>query len=272
MGLDRTPVPKADVTTRECLFFVIPPELRLQILELALNPPRGGVPIDRQGMPISEDAKAIFLVSRRMNAEAAPIYYRTARIDLRGFGCGNPPDKCARQFLRTALGPQQHVRHAIVCLSMVDCCDCESVVSLGLERHLRLRRLTVLIGPDYPYPPYGCGIHPPTRPRHFYKSHLDSGEQVTGPVCLKENQYQEFLKFLQRPGFGKVTVKVHRYHLNFLCQFHEPDKGRECRGEWRGAMDWIPLDLAAMVRALAGVGIDDSVAAEKGCVTYGKEN
>jgi hypothetical protein len=252
------------------ILFSIPPELRLQILELALDLPPGGVSLGRPDRSNCQDAASIFLVSRQMYAEAAPIFYRSARVDLRGCSSfsKSSPVKLVRQFLEGSERPRHHIRNLSVSLGMADCCEGESLVGLQLEKHLELRNLTVLIGPDYAYPPIGCALHPPTRPRHYFKSHLNSGEQVTGPICLKETQYQAFLQFLKRTNFGKIVVKVHRFHVHFLCQFHVPDKGRECHGEWRGPGDWVIVDHDAMIEALTDVKVDDSVAAEKGCVVY----
>lgn len=249
-------------------FFELPAELRIQILELALDPPKSGVPLSNPGLPIPPDAKSIFLVSKQMYADAVSIYYRNVHIDLRDCHFKTSLQKCTRQFLETATVPRQHVKNAIISLNVADCCNLQSIWSLELEKYMQLRKLTVLIGPDYPYPPYGCAEHPPTQPRHFFKSHLNSGDQVTGPQCLQESQFQAFLKFLQKPQRGKVVVMVQRYHLDFLCQFHEPDEGRECRGEWRGPGDWKPLDHRAMVRALLGAEIDRSVPAERSWVRY----
>ncbi|ETS81943.1 hypothetical protein PFICI_06945 [Pestalotiopsis fici W106-1] len=250
----------------------IPPELRFQILELALDLPPGGVSLGRPDRTNCQDAMSIFLVSKQIYAEAAPIFYRTARIDLRGCSSFSKtsPEKAVRRFLQISERPRRHIRDLSVSLGMADCCECESLVGLQLEKQLDLRSLNVFIGPDYAYPPVGCAVHPPTRPRHFFKSHLDSGEQVTGPICLKETQYQAFLQFLTRANFGKIVVKVHRFHVHFLCQFHVPDKGRNCYGEWRGPEDWVIVDHEAMIEALTNVQVDDSVAAEKGCVVYSR--
>lgn len=254
------------------ILFTIPPELRFQILELALNLPQEGVSLGRPNRSSCRDARSIFLVSRQMYADAAPIFYRDARIDLRGCSSftKSSPEKLARRFLQNAEMPRRYIRNLSVALGMADCSECESLVDLALEEHLDLRSLTVFIGPDYAYPPVGCATHPPTRPRHFFKSYLESGDQVTGPICLRHSQYQAFLQFLQRPNFGKVAVKLHRFHAHFLCQFHVPDGKRDCHGEWRGAEDWVTLDHKTMIETLSNVQVDDSVAAEKGCVVYSR--
>ncbi|KAH6657729.1 hypothetical protein BKA67DRAFT_655975 [Truncatella angustata] len=258
-------LPSANPTIQESIFFSLPTELRIQILDLALDPPEEGVPLGQPGSCPSNDVLSIFLVSKQIYADAVPIYYRNVCIDLNS---RSSAEKDARRFLERATIPRQHIRSVTVCLRMVDCSSCQAVSGLGLERFVELRRLTMLIGPDYPYPPYGCAVHPPTRPRHHFKSWLDSGEQVTGPVCLKEKNFQGLLQSLRRPEFGEVSVKVHRFHLEFLCQFHGPDRARECRGEWRGQQDWVPLDCEAMVRALSKAQVDDSVAPERSCVRY----
>lgn len=250
------------------LFSALPPELRLLVLELALSPPRDGVDLGRYDHTASQNARSIFLVSKQMYAEALPIFYRDVRVDLRGCGLDSPCFQTAQRFLETATSPRQYVRNATICLCMIDCCNCETAAKLELDEYLHLRTLTVLIGADYMYPPYGCALHPPDRPRYFFNSRLESGAQATGPKCLMESQYQAFLRLLQRPGSGDVTVKAHRSHLDFLCQFHASEGTKECRGCWRGPAEWILLDHRAMVKVFSGVNIDASIAAEKGCVIY----
>ncbi|KAK9769707.1 hypothetical protein SCAR479_13593 [Seiridium cardinale] len=143
----------ADSPPDDPFFFRLPAELRILILELSLDRPQGGVPLERPGLPSYKNAVSIFLVSKRMYADAVPIFYRDVGIDLRGFGSQSPPQKCTQQFLRTALVPRQHIRNVTLCLNMIDCCNCQSVSALELEKYVTLRQLTLLIGPDYPYPP-----------------------------------------------------------------------------------------------------------------------
>ncbi|KAI1844602.1 hypothetical protein JX266_009275 [Neoarthrinium moseri] len=242
-------------------YFRLPSELRLQILESVIERPSDGVPIARPGFCVPKEVRNIFLVSRQMYAEAAPIYYRDVRVDLRGYGFWSPPQKCANQFFETALTAREYVRNAMVCINLVDCCNCETVAKLSLGLHQsrrRLQRLDVRIGPDYPYPPYGCNVHPPKQPAQQLNVGLASGATATGPICLTKDPFQNFLRFLQRPEFGTVSVWVHRFHLEFLCQFHASHScGRECRGEWRGPGDWVKIDHEAMIETLMGLSSDE---------------
>lgn len=262
----------ASTSSGPCLLFTLPAELRILILELALSPPKYGIDLGQCNQASLRKAISVFLVSKQMYAEAVHVFYRETCIDLRDWTYGSSPHLTTRKFLESAttLRLRQHVRDVNICLSMIDCYNCENVAKMDLESNLQLRTTTILIGPDYQYPPYGCALHPPDRPRQFFKSHLESGEQVTGPVCLEGSQFQSFLRFLPRPGLGKVTVKLHRSHLSFLCQFHDVAEGRECRGCWRGPSDWITVDHLAMISLLSNVEIDASVAAEEGCVVYGQ--
>lgn len=284
-AIERTQAP---ATCAAPPYFRLPPELRQQILGFVIPVPEGGVHLGRCGMGIPRAVKDLFLVCRQMYADAVPVYYRDVRIDLQGYGFASPALRCVNRFLRTAETPRRHVRHATVLINLIDCCNCESVGRLALAQYCGtggvegaqgagdgvssssssggggdggLRRVDVCIGPDYPYPPYGCYLHPPKRPVYRFRSRLDSGAQATGPICVTQSPFQMFLDFLQQPGFGTVAVWLHRYHLEFLCPFHAPHPtGRECKGEWRGGPgDWIPLDHEAMIRAFAGTQVDRSV-------------
>jgi hypothetical protein len=129
--------------------------------------------------------------------------------------------------------------------------------TLDIEVGGGLRCVNLDIGPDFPYPPYGCYLHPAKRDMYHLTTQLNSGAQATGPLCVTKPPFQTFLAFLQHPGFGTMKVRLNRFHLEFLCAFHQPHPAdRACKGEWRGSEEWLELDHLAMIRAFAGAQVD----------------
>ncbi|KAI0599950.1 hypothetical protein F4775DRAFT_101142 [Biscogniauxia sp. FL1348] len=262
-------------------FLDLPPELRTQIIELAI--------LDWTS---HRDVVSLFLTCRTLYAEAASVFYHEVLLDdstntqqqqLLGKKKKNGSAAAAavNPFLAGALGPLSPRLH--VCALTVRLCAEDQIRAFahlyaGALRDMAargsLRSLRLEVGSKFPADDFWGGAATASDD----DDNDDDGDlfcdnvrllaggaqrdvgEVWAPAFVAGPAFQAFLAFLQDSGIPRVTLYVDAAEHNKLwCPFHRVhSSGTPCEGGWPGKVMLLKVDRKKLVRTLMGLHIAES--------------
>ncbi|KAI0977004.1 hypothetical protein F4678DRAFT_415359 [Xylaria arbuscula] len=225
--------------------FDLPPELRTQVLNLAL------LECDEQNQVLR-----IFLASRRLYTEAAEIFYHDISLDITDRK--QPPGLLAEPI--TPLSPRLHVRtmdlkiwpntnlrsfNDIYVPLLREMADQGSLHSLHLEVNGQDPWVDFFIdwsgNDDFDDAEVPLLVGP------------DKNIEYMGPAFLGSQPFQDFLGFLSDPRIPKVVLYTSSDdHYEFWCDFHRKRSSKPTLpcdgGSWRGKSARLKVNQKHLVR------------------------
>ncbi|OTA68582.1 hypothetical protein K449DRAFT_461419 [Hypoxylon sp. EC38] len=208
-------------------FFDLPPELRDHILKLLLF----------DSCASGRYPARLFLICRRIYAEAASIFYD--EVFLENMGLSGTPDR----FLTTSLtrvAPRQYVRNLRMRFEIKDqihlvgelySTALNEMAEEGNLQHLRLEIENCFPSCEF----WGYEDDLSAYDDILVPGGKGKGTVISGPLFIMRAPFQSFLKFLDESKIPKITLLVDaRDHSEFWCPFHRVhSKGRKCDGQWK---------------------------------------
>ncbi|KAI1155845.1 hypothetical protein F4825DRAFT_383247 [Nemania diffusa] len=213
--------------------FNLPPELRYQILSSALLDCEERVQVLQ-----------IFLVSRRLYAEAAEIFYHDTLLDITDRT--SPPGLLAEPL--TPLSPRLHVCTVDLKISLQSNLSSFNEFYVPplreMAEHGNLRTLRLEIDSRFPRIDFWTD-HWSDADEEFCDTEVplrigpEASPNYLGPAFLAAQPFQTFLDFLSDPRVPEVLLYISSAdHYPFWCAFHRrlsSKLGLPCNGgSWRG--------------------------------------
>ncbi|KAI2626008.1 hypothetical protein GGS26DRAFT_562944 [Hypomontagnella submonticulosa] len=228
-------------------FFDLPPELRDTIFKLILNDYDSTV----------KDAVHLFLASRRIYMETAPIFYHEVLLDNM-----NLKEK-ADPFLSgplTHVAPRQYVQNLAIRFCMKEQInlfgECYGAALREMAERGKLHDLRLEIWSRFP----SCEFWGYEDESLAYSDvrirDAKNGEAsvISAPVFITRAPFQNFLKFLEESPVPRISLWIDALdHPGFWCLFHrEPANGDKCKGQWKGRSRALKIQCSSLVKSLKG--------------------
>ncbi|KAK5634829.1 hypothetical protein RRF57_010542 [Xylaria bambusicola] len=229
--------------------FDLPPELRVQVLSLALQDCEEQVHVIK-----------IFLACRRLYTEAADIFYHETWVDISHRS--EPPGLLAEPI--TSLSPRLHVRTMNLAISpktnlrafksvyvpvLREMADKGSLHTLRLEISGRFSRINFWTD-DWADDEDFCDNEVPLL------ISPDKNIEYQGPAFLVAQPFQSFLDFLSDPRISKVVLyTASTDHYEFWCECHRKLSSKliPCsNGSWRGKASRLKVNQKRLLWLFRG--------------------
>lgn len=225
--------------------FELPPELRHQILSFFL------VECEEQAQVLP-----IFLVSRRLYAEAADIFYHHIWLDITDRT--QLPGLLAEPI--TPLSPRLHVRTMNLKIYPRNNMQAFNELYVPLLREMvdqgNLKSLHLEINGRFPRLEFWRDQW--SEDEEFCETEIplligpETNSEYTGPAFLADRPFQEFLDFLSDPRIPSVSLYISSAdHYKFWCMCHRRFSAKlrlPCNGSWRGKSRRLKIDQKHLVR------------------------